>query len=236
MTRRSLIRSTMVLVWLLPTLSGCRRSDTNYLDIATTTSVQNSGLMEALLPQFHPAVVRVHAVGSGLALKMPADRTVDLAISHAPSAETRYFAEHRDWEYRKMAFNNFVVIGPLGDPASIRNSPNVGEAFRPIASSGSGFVSRGDRSGTDEREQALWKEAGVSPRPERRFVSGASMAVTLRQADERQAYTLSDDATFRQLANRLAGSRSSPMIPASPTAMLFCSGGMTPLRRHLPTG
>ena len=205
MTRRSLIRSTMVLVWVVSILSGCGRSDTSYLDIATTTSVQNSGLMDALLPHFHPTVVRVHAVGSGLALKMLADRTVGLVISHAPASETRHLAEHRDWVYRKMAFNRFLLIGPPDDPAGIRNSPNVVEAFRRIASSGSAFVSRGDESGTHEREQALWKEAGVSPRPDRLLVSGASMAVTLRQADERQAYTLSDDSTFWQLANRLTG-------------------------------
>jgi len=81
MTHGSLVRSTMVLVWLLMTLAGRRRSDTSDLDIATTTSVQNSGLMDALLPHFHPAMVRVHGVGSGLALKMLADRTVGLVIS-----------------------------------------------------------------------------------------------------------------------------------------------------------
>lgn len=195
----------MALVGVVSTLSGCGRSHTSYLDIATTTSVQNSGLMDAILPHFNPAVVRVHAVGSGWALRMLADGSVGLVISHAPAAETRLLAEHRDWVYRKIAFNRFLLVGPPDDPAGVRHAPNVVEAFRRIAGSGSAFVSRGDQSGTHEREQALWKAAAVSPPPERVFVSGAGMAVTLRQADERQAYTLSDDSTFWQLANRLTG-------------------------------
>jgi tungstate transport system substrate-binding protein len=176
---------------------------TEHLDIATTTSVQNSGLLDAILPHFQPATVRVHAVGSGLALKMLANRTVDLVISHAPSAERQYLSGHPDSLYRKVAFNHFLVIGPRDDPAHVRSAVDVIEAFRRIAASSAPFVSRGDQSGTDEREQSLWKQAGVSPAPTRRFISGASMAITLRQADEHDAYTLSDESTFWQLEGRL---------------------------------
>jgi tungstate transport system substrate-binding protein len=183
--------------------SACRTPPPAHLDIATTTSVQNSGLLDAILPHFQPAAVRVHAVGSGLALKMLADRTVDLVISHAPDAERRYLSEHRDWVYRKIAFNHFLVVGPADDPAHVADAVDVLEAFRRIAASSAVFVSRGDQSGTDEREQSLWKQAAVSLPQARRYISGASMAVTLRQADERGAYTLSDESTFWQLEARL---------------------------------
>lgn len=148
--------------WLLLLLLPLSCSDggntrPSYLDIATTTSVQNSGLLETLLPHFQSATVRIHAVGSGLALKMLSDRTVGLVISHAPDTEKRYFAEHPDWIYRKIAFNHFLLIGPGEDPAHVRGAASVVSAFRRIAATGATFVSRGDQSGTDERERLLWK-------------------------------------------------------------------------------
>ena len=92
---------------------------------------------------------------------MLADGTVDLVISHAPETETRYLAEHRDWQYRKIAFNHFLVVGPRDDPAHVREARDIAEAFKRIAASGAPFVSRGDQSGTHEREQSLWKAAGI---------------------------------------------------------------------------
>jgi tungstate transport system substrate-binding protein len=184
-------------------VAACQAPTTELLGIATTSSVQNSGLLDAILPHFQLATVRVHAVGSGLALKMLADGKVDLVISHAPEAEKRYVGLHPDWVYGKIAFNHFLLIGPRSDPARVAQASDVLDAMRRIAASGASFVSRGDGSGTDEREQSLWQQAGVSLPLPGRFISGASMAVTLRQADERQAYTLSDDATFWQLEHRL---------------------------------
>ncbi len=184
-------------------LFACRAPQPGYLDIATTTSVENSGLLESLLPHYQSAMVRVHPVGSGLALKMLADGTVALVISHAPETEARYLAEHPEWVYRKIAFNHFLLLGPRDDPAHVHDAPDVVEAFRRIAESRAAFVSRGDQSGTHEREQSLWRAAGAMPPSERLLVSGASMGITLRQADERQAYTLSDDSTFWQLEPRL---------------------------------
>jgi tungstate transport system substrate-binding protein len=185
-------------------VASCHAPQTEHLEMATTTSVQNSGLLDAILPHFLPATVRVHAVGSGLALKMLADGKVDLVISHAPEAEKRFVGQHADWVYRKIAFNHFLLIGPPSDPAHVAQASDVLDAMRRIVASGASFVSRGDGSGTDEREQSLWHQAGVSLPLARRFISGASMAVTLRQADERQACTLSDDATFWQLEHRLS--------------------------------
>ena len=195
--------STLVVtstVFLL--LVACSRPK-SYLDIATTTSVQNSGLLEVLLPPFEEATVRVHAAGSGRALKMLADGVVDLVMSHAPETETRYLAEHTRWAYQKIAFNRFVIVGPRNDPAKVGDAADVVDAFRRIAASGATFVSRGDESGTHERERLLWNAAGVSPTPAHLVVSGQGMSVTLRQTNERQGYTLSDDATFWQLVSQL---------------------------------
>jgi tungstate transport system substrate-binding protein len=192
-----------VLVAVICALLACRRTAPVYLDMATTTSVDNSGLLNALLPHFQSATVRVHPVGSGLALKMLSDGDVEVVISHAPETESRYLGQHPDWSYRKIAFNQFLVVGPAVDPAHIRDAKNAIDAFRRIAASDATFVSRGDQSGTHEREQSLWKAAAVTPSADRLLVSGAGMAITLRQTNERQSYTLADDSTFWQLQSRL---------------------------------
>ena len=109
-------------------IACCSRAPA-HLDVATTTSVQNSGLLDALLPHFSDATVRVPPAASGRALAMLSDGTVDLVISHAPETETRYLAEHARWVYRKIAFNRFLVIGPRKDPAQVRQARDALDAF-----------------------------------------------------------------------------------------------------------
>ncbi|MGH9218758.1 MAG: substrate-binding domain-containing protein [Vicinamibacterales bacterium] len=184
-------------------LAACAPAARPAIDIATTTSVQNSGLLDYLLLHFEDAQVRVHAAGSGRSLEMLADGVVDLVISHAPETEARYLATHADWRYRKLASNWFIIVGPSNDPARIRDAADALDAFRRIAAAPVPFVSRGDESGTHEREQAFWRAAGVEPDPGRLIVSGRGMAQALRHADEINGYTLSDDATFRQLQPQL---------------------------------
>jgi tungstate transport system substrate-binding protein len=179
---------------------------TPYLDVATTTSVQNSGLLNDLLPLFiseSGVKVRVHAAGSGRALEMLADGIVDLVISHAPAAERRYLDRHPSTVYRKVAYNWFIVVGPEHDPAVVRDSTDVVDAFRRMAAAPVPFVSRGDNSGTHERELELWELTGTKPPADRLIISGRGMALALRHADELSAYTLSDEATFLQLASGL---------------------------------
>ncbi|MDO8678599.1 MAG: substrate-binding domain-containing protein [Acidobacteriota bacterium] len=191
---------------LLALVSGCEASSTPVLEIATTTSVQNSGLLAVLLPAFEQAAgiaVRAHATGSGRALQMLSNGTVDAVISHSPIAEQRLTADHPDWSYRKLAYNWFVVVGPPSDPARVRGATDIADAFRRIAESDAMFVSRGDESGTHERENAFWEAAGRRPITGRLLVSGRGMAQALRHADEARAYTLSDAPTFRQLADDL---------------------------------
>lgn len=186
--------------------SGCG-TPVVYVDVATTTSVQNSGLLNALLPRFMSdsgLKVRVHAAGSGRALEMMADEIVDLVISHAPAAERRYLEQHPAAEYRKLAYNWFVLVGPREDPAAVGDTADAVEAFRRIArSTTTPFVSRGDNSGTHERELEFWTLAGAKPPSDRLIISGRGMALALRHADELGGYTLSDEATFLQLAPSL---------------------------------
>ena len=195
-----MIRPVLAIVVVL---SACTSVARPTIDMATTTSVQNSGLLDYLLPHFESAQVRVHAAGSGRSLEMLADGVVDLVISHAPEAESRYLATHADWRYRKLASNWFIIVGPRDDPARVREAADAVDAFRRIANSAVPFISRGDQSGTHEREQILWSSAGVVPATTRLIVSGRGMAQALRHADEANGYTLADDATFRQLQPQL---------------------------------
>ena len=196
----------MRLGWLivLAISAACSALAKPRIDIATTTSVENSGLLEAILPSFAAATVRVHAAGSGRALELLADGDARLVISHAPDAEARYLASHPDWTYRKLAFNRFIVVGPEADPARVRDAGDIVTVFKRLVEADAIFVSRGDQSGTHERELSLWAQAGVKPRTDRLLVSGRGMAQALRHADVMRGYTLSDEATFWQLEDGLS--------------------------------
>ena len=185
--------------------AACERPSA-YLVLATTTSVGNSGLLDALLPvwqQSHAVEIRPTLAGSGRSLRMLADGEADVVISHAPTAEAETLGQRRGWRYTKIMFNEFVIAGPPADPAGVRSETTLDGALRRLASSGAPFVSRSDRSGTHEREQWLWKAAGAAPAQAALLTSGAGMAVTLRQASDRRAYTLTDRATFDQFTSQL---------------------------------
>lgn len=191
---------------LVSSAPGCARTAVPPLDIATTTSVQNSGLLDALLPAYRASAgveVRVHAAGSGRALTMLGEGLAQLAISHAPETEAAALQAHPEWVSRRLAHNWFVLVGPPNDPAGIRGAASAVEALQRITRSQAVFISRGDESGTHERELALWRDAGVKPRLPQYITSGRGMAMALRHADELEGYTLSDEATFRQLAPQI---------------------------------
>jgi tungstate transport system substrate-binding protein len=175
------------------------------LVLATTTSVGNAGLLDRVLPAYekqHPVQFGVHLAGSGRALAMMAARDADVVISHAPEAETAALRQHKDWWYRKIMFNDFLIVGPSTDPAHVRDSPSRYYALQRIAESDAGIVSRGDGSGTDERERALWQQAGTTPAHS--LTTGQGMANTLRITSERGAYTLTDRATWDQFKSQLS--------------------------------
>lgn len=193
--RRKQTRTALALAACV--LAACHTTRNATLDIATTTSVVNSGLLAALLPEYALATVRVHAAGSGRALEMLSSGNVDLVITHAPHTEARYLSQHPDWTYRKIAANRFVIVGPKADPANVARAGSAADGFRRIARARAPFISRGDESGTHERERDLWAAADV-PAPVV-LTSGGGMAMTLRQADAQHAYTLTDEATWWQL-------------------------------------
>lgn len=187
--------------------AGCRPGGPPpHLVLATTTSVGNSGLLDVLAPAWQKATgieLRPALAGSGRALRMLANGQADVVISHAPEAEAAMMSPPRSWRYRKFMFNDFVLVGPASDPARIAAQSTLEGALARLVSSGAVFVTRADQSGTHEREQALWKLAGAAPSAGALLTSGAGMAVTLRQASDGGAYTLSDRATFEQLKSRI---------------------------------
>jgi tungstate transport system substrate-binding protein len=195
------------LVLLLSVLfvSGCGK-DSSSLRLATTTSVDNSGLLQAILPSFRQETgieVQVLAVGSGRAVELLRRGDADMALTHDPVIEAVLLKERPVAAYRKIMFNDFVVVGPEQDEAGVREATDASDAMRRIAMSAAVFVSRGDESGTHAREQQLWLKAGATPRGDRLLETGQGMAATLRVVSERHAYTPTDRATLTQLAPAL---------------------------------
>lgn len=184
---------------------GCSRAP-GVLHMSTTTSVENSGLLTAILPAFESTAhldVQVVAVGSGRALAILEKGDADVALTHDPDAEQAIVSKGVTDRYQKIMFNDFVIAGPAADPAEVARSSDALDAMRRIASSGRLFASRADSSGTHAREQRLWKDAGQRPEPKSLLETGSGMAATLRVASERAAYVLTDRATFVQLAPTL---------------------------------
>jgi tungstate transport system substrate-binding protein len=166
--------------------------------LATTTSVRDAGLLEALLPPFERAAgftVKVVAVGSGQAMEMGRRGEADILILHDPAGEERFIVEGYGIERRALMHNEFLVVGPPDDPAGARGA-DVVSAFRAIARAGAPFVSRGDRSGTHVKEHAVWAAAGVDGADPWYRESGQGMGATLLIADQLRAYALTDVATF----------------------------------------
>ena len=200
------LAGTLSILLALPGI-GCKAQDpSRQLTLATTTSVANSGLLDVLLVAFrqqHGIVIRSHLVGSGLALRMLETGDVDIVISHAPITEASFLKAHPGWQYRKIMFNDFVLVGPTSDPAGVIGTDNVSVGMRRIADSNARFVSRGDGSGTHEREQQLWMLAGARPASGRFVVAGSGMGTTLRIASDIAAYTLTDRATLARYEGAL---------------------------------
>ena len=167
--------------------------------LATTTSTQDSGLLDVLIPLFTKKTgieVKVIAVGSGAALQMGAKGDADVVLSHAPAAEQKLVDSGELVEGRLVMHNDFVIVGPPGDPAKVRGAGDLDAVMKAIAAQG-GFASRGDDSGTHKKELDLWKKAGVDPQTvAHRVETGQGMGATLNVANEKRLYTLTDRATY----------------------------------------
>src|SRR5712692_4246447 len=175
--------------------------------LSTTTSTQDSGLLDVLVPLFEKKTgysVKTLSVGTGQALALAAKGEADVALVHAPALERRYVAEGKLLNRRLVMYNDFMIIGPPDDPAKIKGLASAVDAMKRIAASRSRFVSRGDRSGTNLLELTLWKEAGVEPHGTWYLESGQGMGQTLGIADDRRAYTLTDRGTYLAFRRRLS--------------------------------
>ena len=180
-------------------LGACGGDDE--LILATTTSTENSGLLDVLVPLFEEQSgdsVKVIAVGSGAAMQLGQRGDVDVLLVHSPAAELAFVEAGFGVERARVMFNDFVIVGPADDPAGIAGLVDAAAAFAAIRAASAAFVSRGDDSGTHAKERLLWEAAGVeTPAGAGWYVeTGQGMGATLTIAAERQAYTLSDRATW----------------------------------------
>lgn len=169
------------------------------LKMSTTTSTDNSGLLGVLLPPFekaHDMKVDVIAVGTGKALKLGENGDVDVVFVHARAAEDKFMEGGYGVNRRDVMHNDFVVVGPKGDPAGVQKAGSAVDAFKKIAEGKALFISRGDDSGTHKKEKSIWKAAGIVPQGAWYSEAGQGMGAVLQIADEKQAYALADRGTF----------------------------------------
>ena len=190
---------------LAATSQGAGTASRNVI-LSTTTSTQDSGLLDLLVPLFEKQTgysVKTISVGTGQALALAAKGDADVTLVHAPSLEKKYVAGGQLQNRRLVMYNDFVIVGPKDDPAKIAKLKSAGAAFKAIERSKARFVSRGDNSGTHTLEKSLWKAAGIQPTGSWYVESGQGMGATLGIAEERNAYTLTDRGTYLALQKRV---------------------------------
>jgi len=175
--------------------------------LATTTSTQDTGLLDELIPVFQKKTgyfVKTIAVGSGQAMAMGQKGEADVLLVHSPDAEVKFMAGQYGINRRLVMHNDFVIVGPPADPAHIKGSKTSPEAFKKIAGSGSLFMSRGDNSGTNAKEKGIWKAASLNPEGQKWYQqTGLGMGQTLNVAAEKKGYTLTDRGTWLSLQKNL---------------------------------
>lgn len=175
--------------------------------MATTTSTQDSGLLDVLLPIFEKKTgyfVKTIAVGSGQAMAMGQKGEADVLLVHSPDAEKKFIADGYGINRRLVMHNDFIIVGPPSDPAGIKGMKLAAEAFKKIAASSAIFMSRGDNSGTHAKEKAIWKTAGIKAEGQKWYQqTGLGMGQTLNVASEKKTYTLADRGTYLALKKNL---------------------------------
>ena len=174
--------------------------------LATTSSTQDSGLLDVLVPRFEKKTgytVKTIAVGTGQSLALGDRGEADVVLVHAPKLELEYLAKGNLTNRRLVMHNDFILVGPPTDPAGIKGVSKAAEALKRIAERGARFVSRGDNSGTHNTERSLWKVAGIVPKGSWYIESGQGMGATLTIASEKGAYTLADRATYLAFQKRI---------------------------------
>ncbi len=200
------IGSAIAAVMLLLGASALQAQEKTII-LATTTSTQDSGLLDVLVPAFEKKTgyfVKTISVGSGQAMAMGQKGEADVLLVHSPAAEKQFMADGLGVERRLVMHNDFIILGPAEDPAKIKGMKSAPEAFKKIAAAGSLFLSRGDNSGTHAKEKAVWKDAGVAYEGEKWYQqTGLGMGQTLNVANEKKGYVLADRGTYLALAKNL---------------------------------
>lgn len=202
MRLRLLLVMVCALSWAAPA-----SAQSSTVILSTTTSTQDSGLLDVLVPMFEKRsgmTVKTISVGTGQALALAARGEADVALVHAPSVERKYVEEGKMQNRRLVMYNDFVIVGPEDDPARIKGMPKAVDALKRIAETPSRFVSRGDKSGTHVLEQGLWKQTGVEPKGAWYIESGQGMGQTLGIANDRRAYTITDRGTWLAFQKRIS--------------------------------
>ena len=202
---RTAVFLLLSVLFLSPSL-GAEKQQKNII-LATTTSTQDSGLLDVLIPVFEKETgffVKTISVGSGQAMKMGEKGEADMLLVHSPDTEKNFIAQGFGINRILVMHNDFVIVGPPADPAKIKGMKTTKEALKVIAQTGSLFLSRGDNSGTHAKEKGLWKAAGVVPEGQKWFQqTGLGMGQTLNVAAEKKGYTLTDRATYLALKKNL---------------------------------
>ena len=197
---KQLLCAFVALVW-----AHMAWADRPFILLQSTTSTQNSGLLDAILPVFSERSgidVRVVAVGTGQAMRNARNGDGDVVLVHARAAEDAFVAEGWGIDRRDVMYNDFVLVGPSADPAGVAGAPSAPEALAAIATAGVPFVSRGDESGTHQAELRLWEGAALDPAGAWYREAGAGMGATLNIAVGMAAYTLTDRATWMSFGNK----------------------------------
>jgi len=197
---------SILFITLISTLSIACVPTQARLHLATTTSVQDSGLMPYLMPHFEEKCsckVDVIAVGTGQALKLASNGDVDMVVVHAPDMEKKFIADGYGTNRKTFMVNDFVIIGPDSDPAGIHGMTDAAQALLKIRASKALFISRGDNSGTHQKEKSLWATTGIKPSGAWYLEIGQGMGAVLTMANEKKAYTVCDRGTYLSRSHQL---------------------------------
>lgn len=204
--KRHLLRTLALAAAATLGLSLSAQAQKNLI-LATTTSTQDTGLLDTLVPMFEKKTgyfVKTIAVGSGQAMAMGQKGEADVLLVHSPDAEKQFMADGYGLNRSLIMHNDFIVVGPPADPAGLKSIKGAVDAFKKIAASETLFLSRGDKSGTDAKEKGLWKAAGITPAGQKWYQeTGLGMGQTLNVAAEKKGYTLTDRGTYLSLKKTL---------------------------------
>ena len=203
----------LLVIFMMTAVVGCGQQESTPPDkqaapelkplkLATTTSTDDSGLLDYLLPEFQKDTnykVEVIAVGTGQAIEMGEAGDVDVILVHSRAAEDKFIEDGFGVDRRDVMYNDYLVIGPAEDPAGIKGTSDALAAFKAMAEKQTVFISRGDDSGTHKKELSIWKKAETEPAGEWYIEAGQGMGDTFMMANEKKAYTLIDRATYLAL-------------------------------------